>query len=147
MRQFATKCCERLPDLDRPGARLDGRRQLRRPRKKKDKKRTRRPTDPADDLKSAMRVPDSQAIDQAIGEALGYWQIGDADSLHKYYADDVVVVSGAWEPPDHRLGQFSEGLSGAARASQRRANGPVKYSHQGEWQFRLGHLSICVYGA
>ncbi len=38
-------------------------------------------------------------IDQEIGEALGYWQIGDTDSLHKYYSDDVVVVSGLWEPP------------------------------------------------
>jgi len=46
-----------------------------------------------------LHPPDSQAIDQAIGEALGYWQIGDTESLHKYYADDVVVVSGAWEPP------------------------------------------------
>jgi ketosteroid isomerase-like protein len=44
-------------------------------------------------------MPDSQAIDQAVGEALGYWQIGDLDSLRKYYADDVVVVSGLWEPP------------------------------------------------
>ena len=56
-------------------------------------------TDAAEEFKSAMRTPDSQAVDQAIGEALGYWQIGDSDSLHKYYADDVVMVSGAWEPP------------------------------------------------
>jgi len=42
---------------------------------------------------------DSQGIDQTIGEALGYWQIGDIESLHKYYADDVVMVSGIWEPP------------------------------------------------
>src|SRR5437899_3977272 len=30
---------------------------------------------------------------------LGAWQIGDVEMLHKYYADDVTVVSGAWEPP------------------------------------------------
>jgi ketosteroid isomerase-like protein len=30
---------------------------------------------------------------------LGAWQVGDIDRLHKTYADDVVVVSGAWEPP------------------------------------------------
>jgi ketosteroid isomerase-like protein len=30
---------------------------------------------------------------------LGAWQIGDADMLHDYYADDVLVVSGTWEPP------------------------------------------------
>ena len=57
------------------------------------------PPDVGEDLQSAMHTPDSQAIDEAIGEALGYWQIGDTDSLHKYYADDVVTVSGAWEPP------------------------------------------------
>ena len=57
------------------------------------------PPDPGPDLKAEMHTPDSQAIDQAIGEALGYWQIGDAESMHKYYSDDVVLVSGAWEPP------------------------------------------------
>ena len=65
--------------------------------KNKDKKKDQPATDSPLDLKSAL--PDSQAIDQTIGEALGYWQIGDVDSLHKYYADDVVVVSGLWEPP------------------------------------------------
>jgi hypothetical protein len=53
------------------------------------------PPDLGEDIKSAMRAPDAQAIDQAIGEELGYWQIGDVESLHKYYADDVVLVSGA----------------------------------------------------
>jgi ketosteroid isomerase-like protein len=51
------------------------------------------------DLKSMIDLPDGQAIDQAVGEALGYWQIGDTDNLHKYYSDDIVMVSGAWEPP------------------------------------------------
>jgi ketosteroid isomerase-like protein len=63
-------------------------------------------TDPTEDIKAGLHVPDTQAIDEAIGEALGYWQIGDADSLHKYYADDVVVVSGAWEPPVVGWGNF-----------------------------------------
>jgi ketosteroid isomerase-like protein len=44
-------------------------------------------------------MPDSQAIDRAISEELGYWQIGDVESMHKYFADDVVVISGAWEAP------------------------------------------------
>src|SRR5882672_9590738 len=65
--------------------------------KNKDKKKDQPAADSAIDVKSFM--PDSQAIDQTIGEALGYWQIGDVDSLHKYYSDDVVVVSGLWEPP------------------------------------------------
>lgn len=45
------------------------------------------------------RLPDGEAIDLAISEMLGAWQIGDIEMLHKYYADDVTVVSGAWEPP------------------------------------------------
>jgi ketosteroid isomerase-like protein len=69
---------------------------------KKDKKKAQQDQSDANaqtDFKSMMDVPDNQAIDQAVGEALGYWQIGDVESLHKYYSDDVVMVSGAWEPP------------------------------------------------
>jgi ketosteroid isomerase-like protein len=44
-------------------------------------------------------MSETQEVDQAVGQSLGYWQIGDADSLHKYYADDVVVVTGDWSPP------------------------------------------------
>jgi ketosteroid isomerase-like protein len=65
--------------------------------KNKDKKKDQFPAESQANVRSSM--PDSQAIDQLVGEALGYWQIGDVESLHKYYADDVVVVSGAWEPP------------------------------------------------
>jgi len=67
--------------------------------KNKDKKKD-MPTGGSDaSLSPVLPKSDSQAVDQTIGEALGYWQIGEVESLHKYYADDVVVVSGAWEPP------------------------------------------------
>jgi ketosteroid isomerase-like protein len=66
---------------------------------KKNKNKNNPASDSTESIKSSMPVPDSQAIDLTIGEALGYWQIGDAESMHKYYADDVVVVSGLWEPP------------------------------------------------
>ncbi|MBZ5697148.1 MAG: nuclear transport factor 2 family protein [Acidobacteriia bacterium] len=46
-----------------------------------------------------LLAPDSQVIDRTVGEYLGYWQVGDVDSMHKYCADDMLVVSGAWEPP------------------------------------------------
>jgi uncharacterized protein (TIGR02246 family) len=42
--------------------------------------------------------PEEQAIDILISEMLGAWQIGDFTMLKNYYADDVTVVSGAWEP-------------------------------------------------
>ncbi len=44
-------------------------------------------------------LPDDRAIDLAISEMLGAWQIGDVERLHKHFSDNVVVVSGAWEPP------------------------------------------------
>lgn len=65
----------------------------------KNKKKAEASADAAAELKSMMAMPAPQAVDQAISEELGYWQIGDVDSLHKYFADDVVTVSGAWAPP------------------------------------------------
>ena len=44
-------------------------------------------------------LPDEQRIDNAIGEMLGAWQLGDIDKLHAHYADDVDVVNGMWAPP------------------------------------------------
>jgi ketosteroid isomerase-like protein len=67
--------------------------------KNKDKQKQAPKTELSSDAKPVLPLPDSEAIDRTIGESLGYWQIGDVNSLHKYYADDVVVVSGAWEPP------------------------------------------------
>ena len=43
-------------------------------------------------------TPDEQVLDVQISEMLGAWQIGDFTLLKGYYADDVTVVSGAWEP-------------------------------------------------
>src|SRR5436853_5171199 len=44
-------------------------------------------------------LSDEQQIDYRISEMLGAWQLGDVDRLHQTYADDVVFVSGVWEPP------------------------------------------------
>lgn len=49
--------------------------------------------------KPLIPIPDDRAIDIAISEMLGAWQLGDLPALHKHIANDVVVVSGAWEPP------------------------------------------------
>lgn len=48
---------------------------------------------------SSVAQPDSQAIDTLISQMLGAWQVGDVDLMHKFYADDVTVVSGEWEQP------------------------------------------------
>jgi ketosteroid isomerase-like protein len=104
---------------------------------KKDKNKNTPPADPGEDFKSAMRAPDAQAIDQAIGEALGYWQIGDADSLHKYYADDVVLVSGAWEPPvigwDNYLKDYKAQRAQISGARMDRSNTLIKVNGNSAW--------------
>ena len=42
---------------------------------------------------------DNQVIDYRIAEMLAGWQLGDVNLMHSVYADDVSVVSGAYEPP------------------------------------------------
>lgn len=46
-----------------------------------------------------LQLPDEQKIDNAIGEMLGAWQLGDVEKLHAHYADDVDAVNGMWGPP------------------------------------------------
>jgi ketosteroid isomerase-like protein len=53
----------------------------------------------ADNSGPIVTLPDERQIDYLISEMLGAWQIGDIERLRKAYADDVVVVSGAWAPP------------------------------------------------
>lgn len=44
-------------------------------------------------------LPDPNYLEKMTGEMLAAWQIGDVAMLQKYYAPDVTVVSGAYEPP------------------------------------------------
>ena len=114
-------------------------------KKDKNKNKNAPATDPVEDIKSSMHIPDSQAIDQAIGEALGYWQIGDVESLHKYYADDVVMVSGAWEPPlvgwDNFLRSYQAQRARVTGIRMDRSNTVIKVSGICAWatyQFLYG---------
>jgi ketosteroid isomerase-like protein len=104
---------------------------------KKDKKKAAQPADPVTDLKAEMPTPDSQAIDQAIGEALGYWQIGDTTSLHKYYSDDIVLVSGAWEAPiigwDNFLKAYQAQRAQLNGARMDRSNTLIKVNGNSAW--------------
>jgi len=104
---------------------------------KKDKNKNSPASDPGADLKSAMHPPDSQAIDRAIGEALGYWQIGDTESMHKYYAEDVVLVSGAWEPPiigwDNFLKAYQAQRAQVNGARMDRSNTLIKVNGNTAW--------------
>jgi len=104
---------------------------------KKDKNKNTPTTDSVEDLRAGMHMPDSQAIDLAIGEALGYWQIGDTDSMHKYYADDVVVVSGAWEPPvigwDNFLKAYQAQRARVSGTRMDRSNTLIKVNGNSAW--------------
>jgi uncharacterized protein (TIGR02246 family) len=50
-------------------------------------------------VSTSSLLPDGQAVDLVVSQMLGAWQAGDADGMRKFYADDVLVVSGAWEQP------------------------------------------------
>jgi ketosteroid isomerase-like protein len=43
--------------------------------------------------------PDSDQIEQDIGQMLAAFQLGNTDLMHKYYADTVTFVSGDFAPP------------------------------------------------
>jgi ketosteroid isomerase-like protein len=104
---------------------------------KKDKNKNTPAPDLGQDLQSAMHTPDAQAIDQAIGEALGYWQIGDSESMHKYYAEDVVLVSGAWEQPiigwDNFLKAYQAQRAQVSGARMDRSNTLIKVNGNSAW--------------
>jgi ketosteroid isomerase-like protein len=106
-------------------------------RDKNNKDKNAQVASPEADLKAAMHTPDAQAIDRAIGEALGYWQLGDAESLHKYYAEDVVSVSGAWEPPvigwDNFLKAYQEQRAQISGARMDRSNTLIKVNGNSAW--------------
>jgi uncharacterized protein (TIGR02246 family) len=51
------------------------------------------------EVSSASLMPDNQAVDLLVSQMLGAWQAGDAEGMRKFYADDVMIISGAWEPP------------------------------------------------
>jgi len=48
-----------------------------------------------------VQIPmtEEQKLEVFVSEMLAAWQIGDLELMHKYYADDVTVVSAADEPP------------------------------------------------
>jgi len=46
-----------------------------------------------------LPVPDTNTIEQDIGEMLAAFQVGDVEALHKYYSENVVFVSSVFGPP------------------------------------------------
>jgi ketosteroid isomerase-like protein len=65
-----------------------------------DQKNQKKKKDQASDASaSVMTTPISTQIDQAIGEMLGAFQLGDIETMHKHYADNATFVSGSYAPP------------------------------------------------
>lgn len=89
---------------------------------------------------SEVRLPENQLIDQAISEMLGAWQVGDTNMLHNYYADDVTVVSGAFEPP---LIGWPAYL--AAYQSQRSRLGSLRLDRRNTFIFVRGNIAWASY--
>ncbi|MGC1188850.1 MAG: nuclear transport factor 2 family protein [Candidatus Acidiferrales bacterium] len=63
------------------------------------KQKKRKSSPPDTSTPAPPPIPDNQKIDEEISEVLGYWQIGEVDQMQKYYSPDVIVITGAWEPP------------------------------------------------
>jgi ketosteroid isomerase-like protein len=63
------------------------------------KEKKKKKDSPADTSGPIIPMTDEQQIDYMIAEMLGAWQLGDIERLHRAYADEVVVVSGAYAPP------------------------------------------------
>ncbi len=63
----------------------------------KNKKDQKQP--PADAQASTVPGSDDDAIERGISLMLAAWQAGDGEGMHPFYADDVLMVSGVWEPP------------------------------------------------
>jgi ketosteroid isomerase-like protein len=65
----------------------------------KEKKKKKDDTSATGSSTSVIPLPDEQQVDYTLSEALGAWQVGDIEKLHKDYADDVTVVNSLWGPP------------------------------------------------
>jgi len=65
----------------------------------KKKKKNEPPTVNNDNANPVVPLTDEQQIDYMLSEYLGVWQLGDTERLHKFYAEDVTVVSGGWTAP------------------------------------------------
>jgi ketosteroid isomerase-like protein len=91
-------------------------------------------------VSSLMTLPDAQQIELMISQMLAAWQIGDEQMLHTFYADDVLMVSGAWEPP---LQGWPDYLR--AYLSQRARTQGVRLERTNTFTKVLGTTAWCTY--
>ncbi len=105
------------------------------------------------DNNATVPIPTTEngAVDLAISSMLGAWQIGDADRMHQYYADDVLVVSGAYEPPiagwPAYLRSYQALRARTQSARMDRFNSIIKVSGNSAWSTYQWEFSGIVDGA
>jgi len=59
------------------------------------------------EVMQSLPRPDADLIDQGLTQMLAGWQIGDLPMMQKHYAEDVVFVSGGYEPPLQGWGHYA----------------------------------------
>jgi len=83
---------------------------------------------------------DEQKIDVLLSEMLAAWQIGDVDLLRKYHADDVMVISGVYEPPVVGWANYA-----AAYRAQRQRIEQVRMDRRNTYIFVRGNVAWATY--
>ena len=84
----------------------------------KNQKKNKDQASSASDASASVLTPAISAqIDQAIGEMLGAFQLGDIETMHKHYADNATFVSGSvYAPPvvgwQNYVPIYQSGMSG-----------------------------------
>lgn len=92
-----------------------------------------------------VQIPmtDEQRLEIFVSEMLAAWQIGDLELLHKYYADDVTVVSAAFEPPIIGWTNYAQAyLRAAGAAGGHGAPGTEQLLSDCARKRRVGHLPV-----
>jgi uncharacterized protein (TIGR02246 family) len=100
-------------------------------------KKEKKSKDQANDVTGASLMPENAGIDLLVTQMLGAWQAGDADAMRKFYADDVVVISGGWEPPligwENYARAYQAQLARSAGSRLERTNSYIKVMGDTAW--------------
>jgi uncharacterized protein (TIGR02246 family) len=93
--------------------------------------------DQGNDVTGGSVLPENAGIDLLVTQMLGAWQAGDADAMRKFYADDVVVISGGWEPPligyENYARAYQAQLARSAGSRLERTNSYIKVMGDTAW--------------
>jgi len=100
-------------------------------------KKNKKSKDQADDSSGVSVMSDNSGIDMLVTQMLGAWQVGDAEAMRKFYADDVVVVSGGWEPPligwENYARAYQAQIARSSKSRLERTNSYIKVMGDTAW--------------